>query len=170
MWIRATASSTDLLWRVKSTHSPRHLDSRRRVLVDSDPLDVRKDQPHQTLLAVSVIDYHSMTTTILDSEEATAEDLELASTHRWESRSASTNRKPTNEVLRRFFVRNPGRSCPVQWSQNRRRPPSPTPSQIAANDLAHDFVDTKEDSLTSRARQGMGDQILEHVAVSTVQL
>ncbi|MFD5329597.1 IS4 family transposase, partial [Streptomyces sp. NPDC127092] len=96
MWTRATATGADLLWRVKSTLSPRHLET----LDDGSWLaqiipTSGKNRQQRTPLTVRVIDYtlddgrenpeqYRLLTTILDPSDAPAEDLALAYAQRWE--------------------------------------------------------------------------------------
>lgn len=116
MWTRAAASGADLLWRVKSTLSPRHLETLddgswlARIIPTSG-----KDRQHRTPLLVRVIDYtlddgrenpeqYRLLTTILDPEEAAAEDLALAYAQRWEIENTfdelKTHQRGPRKVLR----------------------------------------------------------------------
>lgn len=116
MWTRAAARGADLLWRVKSTFSPRHLETLddgswlARIIRTSG-----KDRQHRTALLVRVIDYtlddgrenleqYRLLTTILDPEEATAEDLALAYAQRWEVENTfdelKTHQRGPRKVLR----------------------------------------------------------------------
>lgn len=116
MQVRAAASGADLLWRVKSSLSPRHLGT----LVDGSWLariipTSGTQRQHRTPLTVRVIDYHlddgrenpeqyRLLTTILDPEEASAEDLALACAQRWEIENTfdelKTHQRGPRKVLR----------------------------------------------------------------------
>ncbi|ELB87093.1 transposase, IS4 family protein, partial [Rhodococcus wratislaviensis IFP 2016] len=90
MWTRAAATGADLLWRVTSTLSPRHLET----LDDGSWLaqivpTSGKNRQQRTPLTVRVIDYtlddgrgnpeqYRLLTTILDPADASAEELALA--------------------------------------------------------------------------------------------
>ncbi|MPY95604.1 MAG: IS4 family transposase [Acidimicrobiia bacterium] len=99
LWRRAAATGADLLWRAKSTMKPRHLET----LPDGTWLGelrpggnaARTAEP----LTVRVVDYHlddgrpndtayRLLTTLVDHNEAPAEDLALAYAQRWEVESA----------------------------------------------------------------------------------
>ena len=115
MWTRAAASGADLLWRVKSTLSPRHLEA----LADGSWLariipTSGTDRQHRTPLTVRVIDYHlddgrenpeqyRLLTTILDREEATAEDFALAYAQRWEMENTFDELKTHQRGLRKVL-------------------------------------------------------------------
>jgi hypothetical protein len=115
LWSRARATGADLLWRAKSTMTPRHLET----LSDGSWLAElrpggnagRKAEP----LIVRVIDYelddgrpskdtYRLLTTLVDPKEATAEQLALAYAQRWEIESAfdelKTHQRGPRTVLR----------------------------------------------------------------------
>lgn len=116
MWTRAAATGADLLWRVKSTLSPKHLE----ILEDGSWLaqiiptsGIRR--AHRTPLTVRVIDYtlddgrdnpeqYRLLTTILDPTDATAQELALAYAQRWEIENTfdelKTHQRGPRAVLR----------------------------------------------------------------------
>jgi len=116
MWTRAAATGADLLWRVKSTLSPRHLET----LPDGSWLaqitpTSGTQRRHRTPLAVRVIDYtlddgrdnpeqYRLLTTILDPNDAPAHDLALAYAQRWEIENTfdelKTHQRGPRAVLR----------------------------------------------------------------------
>lgn len=116
MWARAAASGADLLWRVKSSLSPRHLETLddgswlARIVPTSG-----KDRQQRTPLTVRVIDYtlddgranpeqYRLLTTILDPADAPAQDLALAYAQRWEIENTfdelKTHQRGPRAVLR----------------------------------------------------------------------
>jgi len=116
MWTRAAATGADLLWRVKSTLSPRHLETLdvgswlARIVPTSG-----KDRQQRTPLTVRVIDYtlddgrenpeqYRLLTTILDPSDAPAEELALAYAPRWEIENTfdelKTHQRGPRAVLR----------------------------------------------------------------------
>lgn len=116
MWTRAAASGADLLWRVKSSLSPKHIET----LDDGSwlariiPTSGTRRQ-HRTPLTVRVIDYtlddgrenpeqYRLLTTILDPTVAPAEDLALAYAERWEIENTfdelKTHQRGPRAVLR----------------------------------------------------------------------
>ena len=115
-WTRAAATGADLLWRVKSTLSPRHLETLEdgswlaRIIPTSGT-----QRQHRTPLTVRVIDYtlddrrdnpeqYRLLTTILDPAEAHAQDLALAYAQRWEIENTfdelKTHQRGPRQVLR----------------------------------------------------------------------
>ena len=116
MWTRAAATGADLLWRVKSTLSPRHLET----LPDGSWLaqivpTSGTQRRHRTPLTVRVIDYtiddgrdnpeqYRLLTTILDSGQADATELASAYAQRWEIESTfdelKTHQRGPRAVLR----------------------------------------------------------------------
>lgn len=116
MWTRAAATGADLLWRVKSTLSPRHLET----LPDGSWLaqiipTSGTQRRHRTPLTVRVIDYtlddgrdnpeqYRLLTTILDPADAPAQDLALAYAQRWEIENTfdelKTHQRGPRAVLR----------------------------------------------------------------------
>jgi hypothetical protein len=116
MWTRAAATGADLLWRVKSTLSPQHLET----LPDGSWLaqivpTSGTQRRHRTPLTVRVIDYtiddgrdnpeqYRLLTTILDSEQADATDLASAYAQRWEIENTfdelKTHQRGPRAVLR----------------------------------------------------------------------
>jgi hypothetical protein len=116
MWTRAAATGADLLWRVKSTLSPRHLET----LPDGSWLAQMiptsgTQRRHRTPLTVRVIDYtlddgrdnpeqYRLLTTILDPADAPAQDLALAYAQRWEIENTfdelKTHQRGPRAVLR----------------------------------------------------------------------
>jgi Insertion element 4 transposase N-terminal/Transposase DDE domain len=115
LWARAAASGADLLWRAKSTMKPRHVET----LPDGTWLaELRPGgNPGRTAvpLTVRVIDYtiddgrpneetYRLLTTIVDPNDATAEDLALAYRQRWEIESLfdelKTHQRGARTVLR----------------------------------------------------------------------
>ena len=121
MSTRAAATGADLLWRVKSTLSARHLET----LDDGSWLaqiipTSGKNRKQRTPLTVRVIDYtlddgrenpehYRLLTTILDPADASAEELALADPNAGKSRTPSTNSRPTNAGHARSCGRNPHR-------------------------------------------------------------
>ncbi len=116
MWTRAAATGADLLWRVKSSLSPDHLETLddgswlARIIPTSGTQRKRR-----TPLTVRVIDYtledgrdnpeqYRLLTTILDSAEAPAHDLALAYAQRWEIENTfdelKTHQRGPRTVLR----------------------------------------------------------------------
>jgi len=116
MWTRAAATGADLLWRVKSSLSPDHLETLddgswlARIIPISGTQRKRR-----TPLTVRVIDYtledgrdnpeqYRLLTTILDSAEAPAHDLALAYAQRWEIENTfdelKTHQRGPRTVLR----------------------------------------------------------------------
>ncbi|RYE41340.1 MAG: IS4 family transposase [Hyphomicrobiales bacterium] len=116
MWSRAAATGADLLWRVKSTLSPRHIETLEdgswlaRIVPTSG-----KDRRQRTPLTVRVIDYtlddgrenpeqYRLLTTILDPSDASAEELALAYAQRWEIENTfdelKTHQRGPRAVLR----------------------------------------------------------------------
>lgn len=116
MWTRAASTGADLLWRVKSTLSPRHLETLddgswlARIIPTSGTR-----RTHRTPLTVRVIDYtledgrdnpeqYRLLTTILDPAEAPAHDLALAYAARWEIENTfdelKTHQRGPRTVLR----------------------------------------------------------------------
>jgi hypothetical protein len=96
MWTRAAATGADLLWRVNSALSPRHLEALEdgswlaRIVPASG-----KDRQQRTPPTVRVIDYtlddgrenpeqNRLLTTILDPSDAPTQELALAYAQRWE--------------------------------------------------------------------------------------
>ncbi|SED92008.1 Transposase DDE domain-containing protein [Rhodococcus koreensis] len=116
MWTRAAATGADLLWRVTSTLSPRHL----KTLDDGSWLaqiipTSGKNRQQRTPLTVRVIDYtlddgrenpeqYRLLTTILDPSDAPAEELALAYAQRWEIENTfdelKTHQRGPRAVLR----------------------------------------------------------------------
>ena len=116
MWSRAAATGADLLWRVKSTLSPRH----RETLKDGSWLaeiiaTSGTQRAHRTPLTVRVIDYtlddgrdnpeqYRLLTTILDPDDAPAQELALAYAQRWEIENTfdelKTHQRGPRAVLR----------------------------------------------------------------------
>ena len=116
MWTRAAATGADLLWRVKSTLSPRHLET----LEDGSWLaqiipTSGTQRAHRTPLTVRVIDYtlddgrdnpeqYRLLTTILDPADAPAQELALAYAQRWEIENTfdelKTHQRGPRAVLR----------------------------------------------------------------------
>ncbi|MDT2006950.1 IS4 family transposase [Rhodococcus jostii] len=116
MWTRAAATGADLLWRVNSTLSPRHLET----LDDGSWLaqivpTSGKNRQQRTPLTVRVIDYtlddgrgnpeqYRLLTTILDPADASAEELALAYAQRWEIENTfdelKTHQRGPRAVLR----------------------------------------------------------------------
>jgi hypothetical protein len=115
-WTRAAATGADLLWRVKSTLSPRHLETLpdgswlAQIIPTSGTL-----RKHRTPLTVRVIDYtlddgrdnpeqYRLLTTILDPADAPAQDLALAYAQRWEIENTfdelKTHQRGPRAVLR----------------------------------------------------------------------
>jgi Insertion element 4 transposase N-terminal/Transposase DDE domain len=115
LWQRAAVTGADLLWRAKSTMKPRHLET----LDDGSWLAElrpggnagRTAEP----LVVRVIDYqiddgrpndetYRLLTTILDPDEASAEDLAAAYAQRWEIETTfdelKTHQRGARTVLR----------------------------------------------------------------------
>ncbi|MDH6287963.1 IS4 transposase [Rhodococcus opacus] len=119
MWTRAAATGADLLWRVTSTLSPRHLET----LDDGSWLaqiipTSGKNRQQRTPLTVRVIDYtlddgrenpehYRLLTTILDPADASAEELALAYAQRWEIENTfdelKTHQHGPRAVLRSKF-------------------------------------------------------------------
>lgn len=116
MWTRAAASGADLLWRVKSTLSPKHVETLDdgSWLATIIPTSGTRRQ-HRTPLTVRVIDYtlddgrdnpeqYRLLTTILDAHEAPARDLALAYAERWEIENTfdelKTHQRGPRAVLR----------------------------------------------------------------------
>ncbi len=116
MWTRAAATGADLLWRVKSTLSPRHLETLDdgSWLAQIIPTSGRNRQ-QRTPLTVRVIDYtlddgrenpeqYRPLTTILDPSDAPAEELALAYAQRWEIENTfdelKTHQRGPRAVLR----------------------------------------------------------------------
>lgn len=116
MWTRAAATGADLLWRVKSTLSPKHLET----LEDGSWLaqiipTSGTQRAHRTPLRVRVIDYtlddgrdnpeqYRLLTTILDPAHAPATELALAYAQRWEIENTfdelKTHQRGPRAVLR----------------------------------------------------------------------
>lgn len=116
MWTRAAATGADLLWRVTSTLSPRHLET----LDDGSWLaqivpTSGKNRQQRTPLTVRVIDYtlddgrgnpeqYRLLTTILDPADASAEELALTYAQRWEIENTfdelKTHQRGPRAVLR----------------------------------------------------------------------
>lgn len=116
MWTRAAGTGADLLWRVKSTLSPRHL----QTLDDGSWLaqiipTSGTQRKHRTPLTVRVIDYtlddgrdnpeqYRLLTTILDPADAPAQELALAYAQRWEIENTfdelKTHQRGPRTVLR----------------------------------------------------------------------
>ena len=116
MWTRAAATGADLLWRVTSTLSPRHVET----LDDGSWLaqivpTSGTDRQQRTPLTVRVIDYtlddgrenpeqYRLLTTILDPSDAPAEELALAYAQRWEIENTfdelKTHQRGPRAVLR----------------------------------------------------------------------
>ena len=122
-WTRAAATGADLLWRVKSTLSPRHLETLEdgswlaRIIPTSGT-----QRQHRTPLTVRVIDYtlddrrdnpeqYRLLTTILDPAEAHAQDLALAYAQRWEIENTFDELKTHQRGPRKFCGRSPRRWC-----------------------------------------------------------
>ena len=116
MWTDAAATGADLLWRVKSTLNPQHLEtlSDGSWLARIVPTSGVK-RMHTTPLTVRVIDYtiddgrenpeeYRLLTTILDPAQAPAEDLAVAYAQRWEIESTfdelKTHQRGPRAVLR----------------------------------------------------------------------
>ncbi|WP_338886338.1 IS4 family transposase [Rhodococcus sovatensis] len=116
MWTRAAASGADLLWRVKSTLSPKHVETLDdgSWLATIIPTSGARRQ-HRTPLTVRVIDYslddgrgnpeqYRLLTTILDHTVAPAEELALAYAQRWEIENTfdelKTHQRGARAVLR----------------------------------------------------------------------
>jgi hypothetical protein len=116
MWTDAAATGADLLWRVKSTLNPRHLEtlSDGSWLARIIPTSGMK-RMHATPLIVRVIDYtiddgrenpeeYRLLTTILDPSLARAEDLAVVYAQRWEIESTfdelKTHQRGPRTVLR----------------------------------------------------------------------
>lgn len=116
LWTQAAETGADLLWRVKTSLTPRHLET----LADGSwlariiPTSGVK-RMHATPLTVRVIDYtiddgrdnpeqYRLLTTILDPIEATAEDLAVVYAQRWEIESTfdelKTHQRGPRAVLR----------------------------------------------------------------------
>ncbi|MDJ0396795.1 IS4 family transposase, partial [Rhodococcus sp. G-MC3] len=116
MWTRAAASGADLLWRVKSTLSPKHietLDDGSWLATIIPTSGIRRQ--HRTPLTVRVIDYtlddgrenpeqYRLLTTILEPAEAPARELALAYAERWEIENTfdelKTHQRGPRAVLR----------------------------------------------------------------------
>jgi hypothetical protein len=116
MWTDAAATGADLLWRVKSTLNPHHLETL------SDGSWLARITPtsginrmHTTPLIVRVVDYtiddgrenpeqYRLLTTILDPSLASAEDLAVVYAQRWEIESTfdelKTHQRGPRAVLR----------------------------------------------------------------------
>ena len=116
LWAQAAATGADLLWRVKSTLRPQHLETLAdgswlaRIIATSganrsmtEPLIVRvvdyaiddgRDNPEQ----------YRLLTTILDPGQASAEDLAATYSHRWEIENTfdelKTHQRGPRAVLR----------------------------------------------------------------------
>ena len=116
MWTRAAATGADLLWRVKSTLSPKHLETLEdgSWLAQIIPTSGTR-RAHRTPLTVRVIDYtlddgrdnpeqYRLLTTILDPTDATAQELALAYAQRWEIENTfdelKTHQRGPRAVLR----------------------------------------------------------------------
>lgn len=99
LWSRAVATGADLLWRAMGNMKPRHV----RTLADGSWLAELRPSGnaarHADALTIRVIDYeiddgrtnestYRLFTTLLDPEEAPAEDLAVAYAQRWEIESA----------------------------------------------------------------------------------
>jgi hypothetical protein len=116
MWTDAAATGADLLWRVKSTLSPKHLETLSdgswlaRIIPTSGV-----NRMHATPLIVRIIDYtindgrenpeqYRLLTTILDPSAASAEDLAAVYAQRWEIESTfdelKTHQRGPRTVLR----------------------------------------------------------------------
>lgn len=116
MWTRAAATGADLLWRVKSTLAPHHIET----LEDGSWLGQiiptsGNQRRHRTPLTVRVIDYtlddgrdnpeqYRLLTTILDPAQARAPELALAYAQRWEIENTfdelKTHQRGPRAVLR----------------------------------------------------------------------
>jgi len=116
LWSQAAATGADLLWRVKASVRPRHVDD----LPDGSWLaEIRPTsgahRGKRAPLRVRVIDYdldplrtddepYRLLTTLLDSDAAPAADLAAAYTQRWEIESAfdelKTHQRGPRMILR----------------------------------------------------------------------
>ena len=116
LWVQAAATGADLLWRVKTNLKPTHI----QTLPDGSWLaQIRPTSgPHRSTtepLQVRVIDYtiddgrddpqeYRLLSTILDPDEASAEDLAIAYAQRWEIENAfdelKTHQRGPRMVLR----------------------------------------------------------------------
>lgn len=116
MWTRAAATGADLLWRVKSTLSPKHLETLEdgSWLAQIIPTSGTR-RAHRNPLRVRVIDYtlddgrdnpeqYRLLTTILDPAHAPATELALAYAQRWEIENTfdelKTHQRGPRAVLR----------------------------------------------------------------------
>ena len=116
MWTRAAATGADLLWRVKSSLSPRHLETLEdgSWLAQITPTSGTR-RAHRTPLTVLVIDYslddgrdnpeqYRLLTTILDPADAPAQELALGYAQRWEIENTfdelKTHQRGPRAVLR----------------------------------------------------------------------
>jgi hypothetical protein len=137
MWTRATATGADLLWRVKSTLSPRHLETLEdgSRLAQIIPTSGTQRQ-HRTPLTLRVIDYtlddgrdnperYRLLTTILDPADAPAPDLALAYAQRWEIENTFDELK-THQRGPRAVLRSKSPPLVLQEIWGRRRPSRPT--------------------------------------------
>jgi IS4 transposase len=115
LWSRATATGADLLWRAMASMKPRHVET----LVDGTWLAELRPSGnaarHATPLVIRVIDYtiddgrtndgtYRLFTTLVDPDEAPAEELALAYAQRWEIEGAldelKTHQRGARTVLR----------------------------------------------------------------------
>ncbi|WP_427136499.1 IS4 family transposase [Pseudarthrobacter sp. S9] len=116
LWKLASATGADLLWRTKTSLRPRYLETLPdgSWLAEINPSST-KDRLDNPPLTVRVIDYtiddgrenpeeYRLLTTILDPEEAGAEDLALAYAQRWEIENTfdelKTHQRGPRAVLR----------------------------------------------------------------------
>jgi hypothetical protein len=116
LWTQAAGTGADLLWRVKTTLRPRHVETLSdgswlaRIIATSGT-----SRAHTPPLTVRVIDYtiddgrdnpeqYRLLTTILDPDQASATDLATAYTQRWEIESVfdelKTHQRGPRAVLR----------------------------------------------------------------------
>ena len=123
LWSQAAETGADLLWRVKATLRPRHLETLpdgswlARIVATSgvnrsstSPLNVRvvdytiddgRDNPEQ----------YRLLTTILDPNQASATELAVLTRSVGKSRASSTNSNPINAAPGRCCARNPPSWC-----------------------------------------------------------
>jgi hypothetical protein len=115
MFKRASATGADLLWRTRTDIKPRYLETFDDGSWLAEITPKNKGGRHDEPLVVRVIDYtlddgrenadtYRLLTTIVDPKEASAEDLALAYSQRWEIESAfdelKTHQRGPRTVLR----------------------------------------------------------------------
>ena len=123
LWSQAAGTRADLLWRVKTTLRPRHVQtlpdgSWLARIVATSGLNRASTPP----LNVRVVDYtvddgrdnpeqYRLLTTILDPDQASATELASAYASVGKSRASSTNSNPINAAPGRCCARNPPNWC-----------------------------------------------------------